>query len=304
MRNFIDSAVINNALQGVLAPATKSSVASINLDTFGNFASRQLQSVFQRQTTEALGGPLDQNQIRQAMQSVTSVAQTLGIDSPLVRDVINSISNITGIRLNGIPAEQTPTILMTTRVNGSVYSFKMFDSEDTLEFKDSINWSDTDIIGRSSPIFGYKNSSATEYTLNGTLTIDHPDEIKSWKTNMQNLRAMRFPVQFDLGLGSPPIWNLEILVPYTDKRVYGPVRVRVNSVSWQYLKPYLVDGVPAVTRITMDVREVEDPLEGSQVSYTSEILNIKQNQALSFNNKAVSRDVESTALFIGPNGLV
>ena len=212
---------------------------------------------------------------------------------------MNSISGITGISLPGVPPQLLPTIILATVVDGKGYRFEMYDSEENLEFRDSINWTDTDIVGRSSSIFAYRNSQATEFTINGFLKIDSAADIPSWDNNMKNLRAMRFPVRFDLGLGAPPIWQLEVYAPHSTSRVYGPIAVRINAVSWQFMKPYLASssdpsnsaGVPAITKISIDLREVEDTIDGSQVTFKNELFNINKNESLSFNGRGAPYDV-------------
>lgn len=306
MSSIIESAsafgskIIDNAVAPIRGNLPSNAI-KVDFTTMGNFLGQQLTSVFQKSTTSLLGGELPQSELRQTLNSINATAQALGIDSPPLRDVLNSISGFTGIKLNAPPKVLTPTVFLTAVVKGATYKFEMFDTDDELDFKESVNWSDVDIVGRPSPVFSYRNSSATEYTLNGFLKVDSKDNIADWNSNMKNLRAMKYPVQFALGVAAPPIWLLEIYAPYSTARVYGPVKVRVNAVSWQYLKPFIVSGaegaesaVPVITKVSLDIREVEDLLSGSQVSYYDQLFNTKASELQSFNFKAVSNSQRKT----------
>lgn len=246
----------------------KVSGTPVDTDLFGRFVSNNLLSVFQKSTTGALGGPIADSRTRQTLGQIQSIANRAGFDSPLARGVINTLSKFTGITLNEPVGVDFPNIIMTTTVNGQNYTFSMYESEEDIQFTDTVNWVDTEIMGRSSQVFNYKNSSATEFQLQGFLKVDSKSDVSAWYRNMSNLEAMKYPANSDLGIMAPPLWNLTVLNPYLASAVITKT-VRVNSTNYSFMKPYLEDNIPTITKITLNLMAVEDQVQNAQVSYQS-----------------------------------
>lgn len=269
-----------------------------NGDQLQSKLKNDILSLYQKSGTSLLGGQQNQNRVRQLIQGLATKAQEYGLDSPVFRDLVNSFSNLTGIYItDGRSPKLTPNIQFATRINNKDYAFSFYEDEQEKTFVDSINWSEADIVGRSSPIFAYRNSVATSFTLTGFLKVDSPDEVNQYLNIMQTIQSIKYPVNFGLGVGSPPIWDLLIKVPYTNSDVYS-AKVRINSVSWTFVQPYLESvnggkGVPTITRLSFDIAVVEESTINAQVSYLNKIQNVTVPE--SFTDKAVSSDGENSS---------
>lgn len=247
----------------------------LDLDRFNRSVRNSVTTVFQRASLDVLGGPAVQASVRQQLQGFTARAAELGIDLPFLRDIINSVSDITGIFIGQQVRPLRPTIFFNTKIEDQDYTLALYDSDEELEFNNSVNWNDVSITGRSSPLFSYVNSNAASFNLTGYLLVNSADDTTEYNNNLSLIKAMKYPVNFGAGVGSPPIWNLTVLTPYfLDSIFFGPERVRVNSVSYTPMKPYLSNGLPAVTRVNFDLTIIEEQVRNSQVTYGDAITGV------------------------------
>lgn len=168
--------------------------------------------------------------------------------------------------------EPQPNILMTTKVNGVNYELAMFSDESSYKFDSTINYAESDIVGRASPMYSYQNSTFVSMTLTGFIMIGSMDDETKWDKYIKSLQAMKYPVRVGNGITAPPIWTLAIFDQYLENQIVPPIKVRVNTVSFTYEKPFTINGKPIKTSVDLGLSIIVDTVDkDGQVTYTNQL---------------------------------
>lgn len=179
--------------------------------------------------------------------------------------------------LNGFKTTFQPvaSIYLVAFVNSKKYQIKLFepDDEELYEITSTINWAEnSDIIGRSSPLFVFTNSEANTLSVTGKLVIDSEESEKEYDNSMELIKAMKYPISNGGGIGAPPLWELVVYDATMTRMLIEFKTVRINSVSWKFSKVSVPSGRPLVTYVTFDFSFVDESVDGSQLAYTNEIM--------------------------------
>ena len=196
-----------------------------------------------------------------------------GIDSPELSRLLAE-TDIEGRTLNTAKRTPRPTIEFMAEFNNKTYILNLFEASENLSFTNSVKWNKTEILGRSSEIHTYRSSSATSFTVAGTILVHSPEDAFKWEKYMNIVRAMKLPTRnvesgVTVSVLPPLSWSLIISNSELSDHVYDG-RVRIEEVNWEFLRPYVggyisksgveVPAVPQVTAVTINVSEDEGNL--------------------------------------------